>query len=73
VVASVVKLQVDVALESAIRNIWQYLFVLVIIGNRSQYQLLMSYKLGRISIGAELKDDPIEIAGTLAKHLKLPV
>jgi len=73
VVASVVKLQVDVALESAIRNIWQYLFVLVIIGNRSQYQLLMSYKLGRISIGAELKDDAIEIAGTLAKHLKLPV
>ncbi len=41
----------------------------MIIGNGSQYQLLMSYKHGRISIGVELKDDPIEIAGTVAKQL----
>jgi hypothetical protein len=45
----------------------------VIIGTGSQYQLLISYKHGRISIGVVLKDDPIEIAGTVVKHLKLPV
>jgi hypothetical protein len=33
----------------------------------------MSYKHGHISIGVELKDDSIEIAGTVAKNLKLPV
>ena len=69
----VVNLQVDVALESAIRNIWQYLFVFVIIGNGSQYQLPVSYKHSCISIGVELKDDPIEIAGMGTKHLTLPV
>jgi hypothetical protein len=45
----------------------------VIIRYGTQYQLLMSYKDGHISIGVESEDDPIEIAGKVAKHLKLPV
>lgn len=45
----------------------------VIIRYGTQYQLLMSYKQGHISIGVELEDDPIEIAGTVAKHLNLPI
>ncbi len=45
----------------------------VIIRYGTQYQLLMSYKNGHISIGVESEDDPIEIAGKVAKHLKLPV
>jgi hypothetical protein len=32
----------------------------------------MSCKDGHISIGFESEDDPIEIAGKVAKHLKLP-
>jgi hypothetical protein len=33
----------------------------------------MPYKDGHVSIGVELTDDPIEIAGTVAKQLKLPM
>ncbi len=45
----------------------------VIIRYGTQYQLLMSYKDGHISIGVESEDDPIEIAGKVAKYLRLPV
>ncbi len=45
----------------------------VVIRYGTQYQLLMPYKDGHVSIGVELTDDPIEIAGTVAKQLKLPM
>ena len=43
----------------------------VVIRYGSQYQLLMPYKEGHLSIGVELADDPIEIARRVAAHLKL--
>lgn len=43
----------------------------VVIKYGTQYQLLMPYKEGHISIGVELEDDPREIAGKVAEHLKL--
>jgi hypothetical protein len=43
----------------------------VVIRYGSQYQLLMPYKEGHISVGVELEDDPREIASTVAKHLNL--
>ncbi|HXG21429.1 MAG TPA: hypothetical protein VNN62_20440 [Methylomirabilota bacterium] len=45
----------------------------VIIRYGTQYQLLMPYREGHISIGVELEDDPIEIARKVAEHLKLPM
>jgi hypothetical protein len=45
----------------------------VVIRYGTQYQLLMPYKDGHVSIGVELTDDPIEIAGTVANQLKLPM
>jgi hypothetical protein len=45
----------------------------VVIRYGTQYQLLMPYKEGHISIGVELEDDPQEIARKVAEHLKLPM
>jgi len=45
----------------------------VIIRYGTQYQLLMPYKNGHISIGVDSENDPIEIASKVADHLKLPV
>ena len=44
----------------------------VIIRYGTQYQLLMPYQNGHLSIGVELQDDPVEIARkvTTALHLK---
>ena len=43
----------------------------VIIRYGTQYQLLMPYQNGHISIGVELKDDPVEIARRVTKALDL--
>ena len=43
----------------------------VIIRYGTQYQLLMPYQNGHISIGVELQDDPIEIARKIAMALHL--
>ncbi len=45
----------------------------VIIRYGTQYQVLMPYRDGHISIGVDLENDPIKIAGKVANHLKLPV
>ncbi len=45
----------------------------VVIRYGMQYQLLMPYKEGHVSIGVELEDDPMEIARKVAEHLKLPM
>jgi hypothetical protein len=45
----------------------------VVIRYGSQYQLLMPYQDGHVSIGVELDDDPREIATKVAKHLDLPI
>jgi len=45
----------------------------VIIRYGTQYQLLMPYEDGHLSIGVESEDDPIEIARTIADYLRLPV
>jgi hypothetical protein len=45
----------------------------VVIRYGTQYQLLMPYKDGHLSLGVELEDDPHEIAKTVAGHLRLPV
>ena len=45
----------------------------VVIRYGTQYQLLMPYKEGHVSIGVELEDDPREIARKVAEHLKLPM
>ncbi len=45
----------------------------VVIKYGTQYQLLMPYKEGHVSIGIELEDDPREIARKVAKYLKLPI
>ena len=42
----------------------------VVIRYGTQYQLLMPYREGHISIGVELEDDPIEIAGQVAGVLR---
>lgn len=44
----------------------------VIIRYGTQYQLLMPYREGHLSIGVELADDPVEIAGKVAAALGLP-
>jgi hypothetical protein len=38
----------------------------------TQYQLLLPYMAGHLSIGVNLQDDPIEIAGKVAVILDLP-
>jgi hypothetical protein len=43
----------------------------VVIRYGTQYQLLMPYEEGHLSIGVELVDDPVEIAHKVAAHLKL--
>lgn len=43
----------------------------VIIRYGSQYQLLMPYQDGHLSIGVEKQDDPVETAATIAAALKL--
>ncbi len=45
----------------------------VVIRYGTQYQLLMAYKEGHVSIGVELEDDPREIARKVAEYLKLPM
>ena len=45
----------------------------VIIRYGTQYQLLMPYEQGHISIGVDLEDDPREIAHKVAECLKLPI
>ncbi len=45
----------------------------VVIRYGTQYQLLMPYKDGHVSIGVELEDNPVEIAHKVAEHLKLPM
>ncbi len=45
----------------------------VVIRYGTQYQLLMPYKEGHVSIGVELDDNPMEIARKVAQHLKLPM
>jgi hypothetical protein len=45
----------------------------VVIRYGTQYQLIMPYKNGHVSIGVELKDDPYEIATSVAEHLNLPL
>jgi hypothetical protein len=44
----------------------------VIIRYGTQYQVLMPLGDGHVSIGVELKDDPLEIARKIASYLKLP-
>ena len=38
----------------------------VVIRYGTQYQLLMPYRDGHVSVGVELQDDPVEIAGKVA-------
>jgi hypothetical protein len=45
----------------------------VIIRYGTQYQLIMPYKDGHVSVGIELGDDPHEIACKVAKQLDLPM
>ena len=45
----------------------------VVIRYGTQYQLLLPYKEGHISIGVELEDDPTGIARKVAEHLNLPL
>jgi hypothetical protein len=45
----------------------------VVIRYGTQYQLLMPYQDGHLSIGVELEDDPTEIAKKVAEHLSLPL
>ena len=45
----------------------------VIVRYGTQYQVLMPYRDGHISIGVDLENDPIEITGKVANHLKLPL
>ncbi len=45
----------------------------VVIRYGAQYQLLMPYKEGHLSIGVELGDDPLDIARTVADYLKLSI
>jgi hypothetical protein len=45
----------------------------VVIRYGTQYQLLMPYKDGHLSIGIELADDPHQIAQKVAGHLGLPL
>ncbi len=45
----------------------------VVIRYGTQYQLIMPYKDGHLSIGIELEDDAHQIACSLAKHLGLPI
>jgi hypothetical protein len=43
----------------------------VIIRYGTQYQLLMPYREGHVSVGVELRDDPVEIASAVSAALKL--
>ena len=43
----------------------------VVIRYGTQYQVLMPYLEGHLSIGVELRDDPVEIAGKVATALNL--
>jgi hypothetical protein len=43
----------------------------VIIRYGTQYQLIMPYKKGHLSIGVELEDNPIEIAIKILEFLKI--
>jgi len=45
----------------------------VVIRYGTQYQLIMPYLRGHLSIGVDLKDDPLEIAGKVAAHLNLKI
>ncbi len=45
----------------------------VVIRYGTQYQLLIPYKEGHLSIGIELEDDPLEIAAAVARYLDLPI
>ncbi len=45
----------------------------VVIRYGTQYQLIMPYKDGHVSIGIELEDEPHGIACSIAEHLGLPV
>jgi hypothetical protein len=44
----------------------------VILRYGMQYQLLFPYEAGHVSIGVELKADPVEIANKVAERLSLP-
>jgi hypothetical protein len=43
----------------------------VVIRYGAQFQLIMAYLEGHLSIGVELQDDPVEIAGKVAAALDL--
>jgi hypothetical protein len=43
----------------------------VIIRYGTQYQLLMPYQEGHLSVGVEKQDDPVEISAKIAAALKL--
>ena len=43
----------------------------VVIRYGTQYQLIMPYLEGHVSIGVELEDDPVEIASRVAAALEL--
>ena len=43
----------------------------VVIRYGTQYQLLIPYGEGHVSIGVELQDDPVEIASKITAALKL--
>lgn len=45
----------------------------VVIRYGTQYQLLIPYREGHLSVGVELHDDPYEIAKTLCGRLDLPL
>lgn len=44
----------------------------VVIRYGTQYQLLLPYREGHVSVGVELEDDPREIASRIAAELGLP-
>jgi len=43
----------------------------VVIRYGTQYQLLMPYREGHLSVGVEKQDDPLEIARKITAALKL--
>jgi hypothetical protein len=45
----------------------------VVIRYGTQYQLIMPYREGHLSIGVELEDDPVEIANRVAAAFNLRV
>jgi hypothetical protein len=45
----------------------------VVIRYGTQYQLIMPYREGHLSIGVELEDDPVEIASRVAAAFNLRV